>query len=597
MGTWRQRRTFLSPPPGTRTRGHPLKLKAGGFVTDERKSFFTQANRGGSEGHPPGCDLSRSVFCVTDNPPGISGEHLRICPQEYTCCASETEERLSEQSRGDLQGLVGEAAGFLLSTLGSRQRRFQDFFRELLAGAEQSLQAMFTRSYGRLYAQHARLFQGLFVELRRHLQGARPGLDEALSDFWARLLERMLPLLNPQYNFPESYLECVGHQAEGLRAFGDSPRQLRVQVTRAFIAARAFVQGLATGRDVVVQAVKLSPSGECRRAHMRLSYCPLCRGTPALKPCNGFCLNVMKGCFASAAELDPEWERFLDALTQLAERLGGPFNFELAADSIGVKISEAIMFLQEHSVQISAKVFQSCGSPRPAPARSRRSPREEAKRRFRTYLPEEKPTTAAGTNLDRLVLDVKEKLRLMRRFWVMLPHALCSDEKVAADVTNEDSCWNGQARGRYLPDVTGDGLVNQINNPEVEVDISRPDMPTRQHVLALRSATSRLVGACNGQDLDFQDADEDGGSGSGAGYSEDRPALGAGGAGGSPAGSRPSSDARPPRRERPGKGSSSSRQNQSGGRPSSGAGLPPTGATLQAKVFPPLFLLLLLGGW
>uniref|UniRef100_A0A670KME9 Glypican 2 n=1 Tax=Podarcis muralis TaxID=64176 RepID=A0A670KME9_PODMU len=460
--------------------------------------------------------LAGRGFALASLPPSlISGEHLRICPQEYTCCASETEERLSEQSRGDLQGLVGEAAGFLLSTLGSRQRRFQDFFRELLAGAEQSLQAMFTRSYGRLYAQHARLFQGLFVELRRHLQGARPGLDEALSDFWARLLERMLPLLNPQYSFPESYLECVGHQAEGLRAFGDSPRQLRVQVTRAFIAARAFVQGLATGRDVVVQAVKLSPSGECRRAHMRLSYCPLCRGTPALKPCNGFCLNVMKGCFASAAELDPEWERFLDALTQLAERLGGPFNFELAADSIGVKISEAIMFLQEHSVQISAKVFQSCGSPRPAPARSRRSPREEAKRRFRTYLPEEKPTTAAGTNLDRLVSDVKEKLRLMRRFWVLLPHALCSDEKVAADVTNEDSCWNGQARGRYLPDVTGDGLVNQINNPEVEVDISRPDMPTRQHVLALRSATSRLVGACNGQDLDFQDADEDGGSGLG----------------------------------------------------------------------------------
>lgn len=106
-----------------------------------------------------------------------------------------------------------------------------DFFRELLAGAERSLQAMFSRSYGRLYAQHAHLFQGLFVELRRHLQGSRPGLDEALGDFWARLLERMVPLLNPQYSFPEGYLECVGRQAEAVRAFGDSPRQLRVQVS------------------------------------------------------------------------------------------------------------------------------------------------------------------------------------------------------------------------------------------------------------------------------------------------------------------------------------------------------------------------------
>lgn len=54
-----------------------------------------------------------------------AGEHLRICPQDYTCCASETEERLSQQSQVELRGLVGEAAGFLLSTLGSRQRRFQ----------------------------------------------------------------------------------------------------------------------------------------------------------------------------------------------------------------------------------------------------------------------------------------------------------------------------------------------------------------------------------------------------------------------------------------------------------------------------------------
>ncbi|XP_066467152.1 glypican-2 [Tiliqua scincoides] len=542
--------------------------------------------------------LAGRGFALGLVPPSlISGEHLRVCPQDYTCCASETEERLSEQSSGELRGLVGEAAGFLLSTLGSRQRRFQDFFRELLAAAERSLQAMFTRSYGRLYAQHARLFQGLFVELRRHLQAARPGLDEALSDFWARLLERMVPLLNPQFRFPEGYLECVGRQTEALRAFGDSPRQLRVQVTRAFIAARAFVQGLATGQDIVAQAVKLSPSEDCRRAYMRLSYCPLCRGTPALKPCNGFCLNVMKGCLASTTEMDPEWERFLAALTQLAERLGGPFNFELAADSISVKISEAIMYLQERGVQTSAKVFQSCGSPRPAPARSRRAPREEAKRRFRTYAPEEKPTTAAGTNLDRLVLDVKEKLRLMRHFWVMLPHALCSDEKLAADIS-EDSCWNGQARGRYLPDVTGDGLVNQINNPEVEVDISRPDMPTRQHVLALRSATSRLVGACNGQDVDFQDADDDGSSGSGAGYNEDRPAPGPGG--GVLVGSRHAPDVRGPRRERPGKGSSS-RQNQSGGRLKSGArpSLDPTAASLLASALLPLLFLLLslLGGW
>lgn len=61
---------------------------------------------------------------------------------------------------------------------------------------------------------------------------------------------------------------------------------------------------------------QLSPTGDCRRAYMRLSYCSLCRGTPALKPCNGFCLNVLKGCLASTMEMDSEWERFLGEMEE-----------------------------------------------------------------------------------------------------------------------------------------------------------------------------------------------------------------------------------------------------------------------------------------
>ena len=45
-----------------------------------------------------------------------------------------------------------------------------------------------------------------------------------------------------------------------------------------------------------------------------------------------------------------------DALYQVSEKLEGPFNMELAAESISVKVSEAIMHMQENSVSISTKV-------------------------------------------------------------------------------------------------------------------------------------------------------------------------------------------------------------------------------------------------
>lgn len=40
----------------------------------------------------------------------------------------------------------------------------------------------------------------------------------------------------------------------------------------------------------------------------------------------------------------------------VAERLEGPFNIESVMDPIDVKISEAIMNMQENSMQVSAKV-------------------------------------------------------------------------------------------------------------------------------------------------------------------------------------------------------------------------------------------------
>ncbi|XP_073343265.1 glypican-2 isoform X3 [Pagrus major] len=458
-------------------------------------------------------------------------EHLRLCPQDYTCCSSQMEETLALQSERDFLKSVEENSQFLLTTFTQRHRRFDEFFRELIDLSEKSMNQMFTKTYGRLFTQNSHVFQELFVELRRYYSGGSVSLSEVLSDFWSRLVERVFSLVNPQYQFGEDYLECVSKHAEQLQPFGDVPRKLRVQVSRAFIAARALSQGLATGRDIVNKATKLTADSECVRGLMRQWYCPLCRGMPSLRPCHSLCLNVMKGCLANQGDLDTEWNNFIDALYQVSEKLEGPFNIELAADSISVKVSEAIMHMQENSVSISTKVFQGCGSPRPAPGRSKRSPKESGgnRRPFRTYSPEEKPTTAAGTNLDRLVTELKERLRPMRGFWVSLPHTICNDEKMAADVTNEDRCWNGQTRGRYLPDVTGDGLVSQINNPEVEVDIARPDVRTRQLIMELRVVTNKLRHAQSGQDMDFMDSEE--GSGSGGGdhgerYNDDWPGYG-----------------------------------------------------------------------
>lgn len=52
------------------------------------------------------------------------GEHLRLCPQDYTCCSSQMEETLALQSDRDFLRAVEDNSQFLLTTFTQRHRRF-----------------------------------------------------------------------------------------------------------------------------------------------------------------------------------------------------------------------------------------------------------------------------------------------------------------------------------------------------------------------------------------------------------------------------------------------------------------------------------------
>ncbi|XP_068428417.1 glypican-6-like isoform X1 [Clinocottus analis] len=462
----------------------------------------------------------------------IPGEHLRVCPQGSTCCTQEMEDTFGQQSKQDFENLTDEISHELRSTFVSRHKRFDEFFLELLENTERSLNEMFVRTYGKPYMQNSEVFENLFAELKRYYTGGNVNLEEMLNDFWSRLLERMFTLLNSQYVITEDYLECISKYTDQLKPFGDVPRKLKAQVTRAFIAARTFVQGLSVGREVAQRVSKVSSSPACIRALTKMLYCPFCQGMPAAKPCKNYCLNVVKGCLANQADLDPEWNLYIDALLLVAQRLEGPFNIESVMDPIDVKISEAIMNMQDNSAQVSYRVFQGCGQPKPAGmTRSTRGVPDVFNARFRPYSSEERPTIASRTSLDRLrivwnamqhsVVDIKEKLKLSKKFWSNMPEAICVEDRVTAGNASDEECWNGHTKGRYFPEVQKDGLTHQVNNPEVVVDITRPDTLIRQQIMALRVMTNKLKNAYNGNDIYFQDSSDEGsGSASGSGCTE-----------------------------------------------------------------------------
>lgn len=62
---------------------------------------------------------------------------------------------------------------------------------------------------------------------------------------------------------------------------------------------------------VTLVSLQVSSTPACIRALTKMMYCPFCQGTPAVKACKNYCLNVMKGCLANQADLDPEWNLYI----------------------------------------------------------------------------------------------------------------------------------------------------------------------------------------------------------------------------------------------------------------------------------------------
>ncbi|XP_071773422.1 glypican-1-like [Centroberyx gerrardi] len=444
----------------------------------------------------------------------ISGEHLRMCPQGPTCCTSNMEQSLASLSGRDTEGLIREAGRSLQAALNALYRSFETYFTDLHSGSERSLQEVLS-PLGPLYSQNSRLFADLYSDLRRYYRGSALNLDETISEFWSRLLEHAFKSSAPaEVSLSEDYLECVAKQQETLRPFGDVPRDFKMKVIRAFVTARSFVQGLTISGEVVRKVSQVSLSPECVKALMKLVYCPHCRGLASVKPCPNYCSNVMKGCLANQADLDAEWQNLIESMLQVASSFSSEPSLDVVLFSIPVRIFEAVRYLQDNMDTFTAKVYQTCGTPGEPGTGSPGLQEQRRRSNSLTASSEHKLSPTAGIRLEMQVSDLSSKLRDMRLYWIQLPAALCS--KLAAGGTNQDKCWNGISKSRYLPEVMGDGLANQINNPEVELDITKPDMTIRQQIMQLKIMSNKLRNALDGNDVDFQDASEDiSGSGSG----------------------------------------------------------------------------------
>lgn len=70
----------------------------------------------------------------------------------------------------------------------------------------------------------------------------------------------------------------------------------------------------------------------------------------------GYCINVMRGCLASMAEIDIHWREFVRSLEGLSARMHGPQDLEQVLLGIHRLVRDAVRHAQENGLRLSAQV-------------------------------------------------------------------------------------------------------------------------------------------------------------------------------------------------------------------------------------------------
>ncbi|XP_051234997.1 glypican-5a [Dicentrarchus labrax] len=439
--------------------------------------FFLACCSGLGFGSPNRCDEVRKVFQLRQIGPNQllplsprPGSDLQVCvSKNLTCCTKKMEEKYQVAARRDIQNILQTSSSSLKFLISRSVAAFQDTFEVLMRQAENHTNVVLQESYRNMADQAVGPVQELFTDIGLFLLGSELNVDDLVQRFFDALFPLVYNhLINPGLSdISPGYAECVRSSSRDVRPFGGAPSVLADQIARSGVSGKLLLQALHLGIEVINTTDHLQLSRECRRALLKMHYCPHCQGLTQSKPCMGYCLNVMRGCLASMAEIDTHWREFVRSLEGLSARMHGPQDLEQVLLGVHSLLHDAVGHAQKNGPRLSAQVHKLCGPPSRKLAQS-----VSIQHSSRESIPFKALVRVSGDSLAVKRRDFLNGLRFYRTYYGGLADQLCVSELASGDGL---SCWNGTDIVKsYTLRVVGNGIKAQSTNPEVKVKGADP---------------------------------------------------------------------------------------------------------------------------
>ncbi|KAK2822363.1 hypothetical protein Q5P01_022428 [Channa striata] len=435
--------------------------------------------------------------------PGTDMDLLICKHQGPSCCTRKMEESYQLAVKRETLYNIQSYSYELEHIISGHSDAFQDMFQYLLSFSQGHLSSLLEGTYSSMSRHALPHVNQLFSSLSLYLRGANVSVEVAVHQFFNNLFPLVCTrLINPGIDGSTmvggEMGDCLRMIRQDVNPFGPHPAIMAQELAGALGAGRQLALALEEGLDVINATEHVSLSKECVKGLVKMVYCSHCQGLTLIKPCVGYCLNVMRGCLASVSELDQPWRRYTSLLEQLTHAMAGHHSLELALLKVREHVNEGLVYAQLHGPLITVTVDKVCGlstgeptgmqptspevitssmtSSSPLPSAAPSQPLSEQWLGQIAHLRNSFPLKPSKNNkysLKTLSRDFFVYLQRYKSFFAALPEMLCEGENVVDDAT----CWGGDVVVEsYSGRVVGNGLYAQRQNPEVKVRSPDPTL-------------------------------------------------------------------------------------------------------------------------
>lgn len=404
----------------------------------------------------------------------IIDEGLKICSRSLTarqasCCSQDTEMKYLLAS----EQYIVDSVRYKNSNLKSRiTEHMGDYQGKVLALAHHTLNSTsskLTDWYSVPMKDHRQPLHTLFSNIEDFVKLKNVIVKNSVSTFFDSLFPVIFKNViyqSPAESWTSHYHHCLKKHRQDIRpqVFGKYPDEISEKLNSGLVLARAYLEAMNIVTETINTTDNLLFEDECKHAVTRMQYCKHCRGFVDVKPCKGFCLDVMRGCLSKLSEIGPEWNDIITAVEGLVREMSEK-SLDEVFKGLAAGITEAIMHAMVTAPTFYENVHQLCGIPMES-SRSVPETRTPDFTRHPVILSE--VTGPLSIDVMRVTLELVDSKGLYSH----LADEICSEPAKFEQDPLSGTCWNGSDISVYLRDAVDMDIMSQArSNPEVKVSV------------------------------------------------------------------------------------------------------------------------------